>query len=176
MSKDRRRGFVLFFKGKDADFLDVEFKDYQRPCGNSCHQDLIKRMGYMTQTRYWRLPSVSIILLKAWQWDYICRTMYMVKIQFLSVRKPPVHCSICLTVERKMKRFNIPMFSFWNAGQLFTTWTKKAGGRDKSSIIYTISRINMEMCLKYLPDSRRHSWNKLIKYPFSGSNCWCIFH
>ena len=44
------------------------------------------------------LPSVSIILLKAWQWDYICRTMYMMKTsQFLSVRKPPVHCSISVS-------------------------------------------------------------------------------
>ena len=49
-----------------------------------------------------------------------------------------------------MKRFiTIPMYfrlEFWTTD---TTWTKKAGGRDKSSIIYTISRINMEMCLNH---------------------------
>ena len=75
----------------------------------------------------------------------------MMKIsQFLSVRKPPVHCSICLTVKRKMKRFiNIPMFFLLECWTTVTTWTKKAGGRDKSSIIYTISRINMEMCLNH---------------------------
>lgn len=54
-----------------------------------------------------------------------------------------------LNSKRKMKRFiNIPMFSFGMLDNCYDL-DKKAGGRDKSSIIYTISRINMEMFLNH---------------------------
>lgn len=152
MSKDERHErFVLptRFKGKDADFLDVEFEFIKGRAETPAIQNLIKEWVHdsgqvLTIAVCLNYPPQSMA-------NYICRTMYMMKIsQFLSVRKPPVHCSICLTVERKMKRFiNIPMFFLLECWTTVTTWTKKAGGRDKSSIIYTISRINMEMCLNH---------------------------
>lgn len=153
MSKDERHErFVLptRFKGKDADFLDVEFEFIKGRAETPAIQNLIKEWVHdsgqvLTIAVCLNYPPQSMAM-----GLYLPDDVYDENIPVLSVRKPPVHCSICLTVKRKMKRFiNIPMFFLLECWTTVTTWTKKAGGRDKSSIIYTISRINMEMCLNH---------------------------
>lgn len=61
MSKDERHEICpsTRFKGK-CRLSGCGIRIYQRPCGNSCIQNLIKEW-YMTQAKYWRLPSASII-------------------------------------------------------------------------------------------------------------------
>ena len=85
--------------------------------------------------------------------------------QFFVRQEPPVALLNMLNSKKKDEAIHkySHVFPFGMLDQLFTTWTKKAGGRDKSSIIYTISRINMEMMPQSCPPDNelKDSWNKL---------------
>ena len=89
----------------------------------------------------------------------------MMKIsQFLSVRKPPVHCSICLTVKRKMKRFiNIPMFFLlecWNNCYDLDKKSRREG--QIINYIYDFKNKYGNVPQSCPPDNElKDSWNKL---------------
>lgn len=153
MSKDERHErFVLptRFKGKDADFLDVEFEFIKGRAETPAIQNLIKEWVHdsgqvLTIAVCLNYPPQSMAM-----GLYLPDDVYDENIPVF-VRQETSSALLNMLNSKKKdeaihKYSHVFLLECWTT---VTTWTKKAGGRDKSSIIYTISRINMEMCLNH---------------------------
>lgn len=166
MSKDERHErFVLptRFKGKDADFLDVEFEFIKGRAETPAIQNLIKEWVHdsgqvLTIAVCLNYPPQSMAM-----GLYLPDDVYDENIPVFVRQKPPVHCSICLTVERKMKRFiNIPMFFLLECWTTVTTWTKSRREGQIINYIYDFKNKYGNVPQSCPPDNElKDSWNKL---------------
>ena len=153
MSKDERHErFVLptRFKGKDADFLDVEFEFIKGRAETPAIQNLIKEWVHdsgqvLTIAVCLNYPPQSMAM-----GLYLPDDVYDENIPVF-VRQETSSALLNMLNSKKKDEAIHKYSHVFPFGMLDNCYDldKKAGGRDKSSIIYTISRINMEMCLNH---------------------------